>query len=222
MVSPKTVLLLLAGFTVTVFLVSWGFGVISPYSFGWAFGLGITIMGCLIYLEVMNRKMASASENKRGFEYCWRRTNELLSTMDNADHLEWRGGFDRKSILKAFSVGGKEKHYRALYGGLVSNKQLVVVIYCVEDDDIVSYIANPSPSLISDPFADFKPSGSSGSRGMMPYYDNKRRRMRYGAPPGSYGGYGGYDDGGSGGGGAPFEGGDPVTKAFKINREDVD
>lgn len=153
------------GFSATLFLVSglvaWFFDLVNVYAFAWSFSLLFVAGFCLVFLQVLSSQRADSQVRKTSFEYCWRRVNEILRGMDNADTLEWGGGRDRKSILRSFSEGAKSKQYRALYGRLVRAKSEVVVIYCVDDDDIASFVSNPGPSRIVDPFFDFSPRESS-------------------------------------------------------------
>lgn len=103
--------------------------------------------------------------NKKSLNNCWQRVNSLLRAMPNGDSVEWSSGFGRKSELRYFNINGKNKPYRSVLAHSVRNSQLVVVIYDIEEDDIVKYIGNPTPDLISDPFAGFNPSGKSENFG---------------------------------------------------------
>jgi len=201
--KPITFLTIAFGLFLAIFLVSWYFETINTHAFAWGTTIFFAFAACVIALQIMNLRNNEKNSENKGFEYCWRRTNEILNLMDNSDHLEWRGGFDRKSILKAFTIGSKIKHYRTMYSRLVRQKIEVVVIYCVEDDDIVSFVANPSPQKISDPFHDFKPIHQEQRMVMM---GGRRGRRGYGVM--SMPSLGGGDNGSTG----PDE--DVVERAF--------
>lgn len=206
--KATTFIIIVLGLALATFLLSWYFEVLNAYAFGWGAAVFFSFLACIMVLQILNARNINQMQDKRGFEYCWRRTNEILSRMDNSDHMEWRGGFDRKSVLKAFTVGGKLKYYRSMYGRLVRQKIEVVAILCVEDDDIVSFISNPSPSKISDPFSDFKPFHQEQRMVMM---GGRKGRRGYGVMnmpmPGQDG---------SGGSGGPDD--DMVDRAFQGNR----
>ena len=112
-----------------------------------------------------NRRMAEYDElegRKKTFKYCWERVNVLLKSMAGGDGLEWAGGFGRRTEVRSFHDGQQMRRYRSMLGHLSGQRQLVVVIYDVDNDDIAKYYANPSTQVIMNPFYDFKPVAGRG------------------------------------------------------------
>lgn len=113
---------------------------------------------------------------KSSLSDCWNKTNDLLRRMPGGEGLEWAKGFGRKSELRYFGSGENKKTFRSLYGNLSKSRQLVVIIFDVEEQVIARYVANPTPALISDPFHKFDPMNSQSSQRPFDYRD----RSRYG------------------------------------------
>jgi hypothetical protein len=112
-----------------------------------------------------NRRMAEYEElegKKKTFKYCWERVNVLLKSMAGGDGLEWGGGFGRRTEVRSFHDGQVMKRYRSMVGYLSGQRQLAVVIYDIDNDDIAKYYANPSTQTILNPFYDFKPVAGRG------------------------------------------------------------
>jgi len=156
----------------------------------WLF-FGMFFLGLLYvfgYLFVVNyyyfslEQEREESVNKKKLDWCWNRVNEILRKMPEGQGLEWREGIGRRSEYTTRHDGIQNKAYRSMMGYLAKTQQLVIVIFSIDDDDIVRFYADPSPDVIEDHFHNFKPyqSGSlapgiGGQQyGRYPY--NTRRR----------------------------------------------
>jgi hypothetical protein len=152
---------------------------------GWTFtGLiffSLLYLGGYLYVSSYFRSMMERdldeNEKKRKFDYCWNRVNHILRSMAGGEGLEWDGGQGRRSEFRSYYDGVQHRAFRSMMGYIASKQQLAIVIYDIDKDDIVRFYADPSPYIISDHFADFKPfqtrSGLSGD----PY--SYRRRYPY-------------------------------------------
>lgn len=131
-------------------------------------------------LEDIDRKEL---QNKKKFDWCWTRSNEILKKMIGGQGLSWGSGVGRRSEYRSFHNGIQLCGFRSIEGFLSGSQQLVIIIYDIENDDVVRYYANPSPDIIDDHFFNFKPfqskesfSGMNQSRYPYNYRSPSRRR----------------------------------------------
>lgn len=146
---------------------------------GWAFFGVLFYTGIFILFYVFlsydehKRKQEKKQKNikKLSLQYAWERINYLLQRMAGGDGLEWDSGFGKKSEIKYFSDGKKQKPYRAVLGRLSNQGQQVIIIFDIDEDEIVKYNASPSPEQIINPFHDFDPYSQNTNISQYPRYD---------------------------------------------------
>lgn len=151
--------------------------------FGMIFYIGLFVGGYFyIIIAWQNDKETEQYENQRKqkFDWCFRKANEALRNMPGGQGIEWDSGFGRVSDFKTFNDGTQNKPFRSILGYLSGTQQLVLIIYDIDNDDIVKYDANPSPDIITNHFHNFNPfkSGRSGGFGgdFAPRYDRYGRK----------------------------------------------
>ena len=160
----------------------------------WIF-IGIVILGTMYlfgYFYVLNHfKLMEEIDrketvNKKKLDWCWDRANVILKKMVGGQGLSWAKGVGRKSEYRTFHNGIQLCGFRSMEGYLAGTQQLVVIIFDIENDDIVRYHADPTPNVIDDHFYEFKPFQSKESfvgRNMsMPYrskYNQYNRRQPF-------------------------------------------
>lgn len=146
-----------------------------------------TILFFALYLYILyeGRRLEierhNRDEKKQTFKWCWNKVNDILRKMPGGEGLEWGGGFGKRSEVKYFSDGKIQHPFRYIFGNLSESKQPVLIILDVDKEDIGRYYANPTPSLLDNPFDSFRPfSGQErdnfGYRDWRFGYD---RRSRY-------------------------------------------
>jgi len=152
---------------------------------GWMF-IGLVFMGLLYlfgYLYLINHYKAMKEEDerekasKKKLDWCWDRVNEMLKRRPDGQGLEWRRGIGRRSEYRTYYDGIQHRAFRSMEGYLAETQQIVVVIYDIDNDDIVRYVANPSEEMISNHFHDFKPVSRRESSGFG--YPSKYGRSKY-------------------------------------------
>lgn len=187
------------GLVIAVVSLSMHFELYDAWAFFGVMFYTVIFFVFIIFLSYDNsRRIAEKKrlqEKKSSLTYCWSKVNDLLKRMPGGEGLEWARGFGRKSEVKYFGTGENKKTYRSLYGTLSYSRQLVVIIFDVDDEVIAKYEASPSPSVIDDPFYKFDPTNSQ-SHSSIPYdYRNRSRYGRYGRYP-TQGRYARQDSGG--------------------------
>ena len=203
MISSIIALVLLVIITIIVgFFTVWTFIGIIFYILMYVAGL--------IYIRVgIENSMNQEDElyrKKQRFDWCWERVNILLKSMPGGQGIEWASGVGRKSIYKTFHDGVQNRPFRSMLAYLAKSQQLVLIIYDIDNDDIASFITNPSADLIDNPYLGFKPFTRGGDRlggfGGGRYPSSRYGRRRGGRRPVSIrvgDDYDDYDDGGGGG-----------------------
>lgn len=145
---------------------------ISLYLFGYFYVLN--------YFKAKEEIDRQEKSNKKKLDYCWERANHLLRNMAGGQGLEWNRGTGRRSEYESFHNGIQMCGFRSMEGYLSDTQQLVVLIYDIENDDIVRYYANPPPSILDNHFHKFKPFQGKESLGVQPPY-NRPYDRRYGS-----------------------------------------
>jgi len=178
-------------FLVVIIAVSFFFKLYSIWSLvGMIF---YTIVFFVLYLFILyeGRRLEiekhNYEEKKQSFKWCWNKINEVLRKMPGGEGVEWEGGFGKRSEIKYFTDGKIQHPFRYVFGSLSETKQPVLIIFDIDKEDIARYYANPTPTLIENPFNGFKPFATydrdrSGYRDWM--FGRDRRRGFY---PSSYG-----------------------------------
>ena len=147
----------------------------------------VMFVGGFIYIKVGIENSMNEEEDiyrrKQRFDWCWERVNILLKSMPGGQGIQWASGVGRKSIYKTYHDGIQNKPFRSMLAHLENSQQLVAIIYDIDNDDIVSFITNPSPDVIDNPFLNFKPfsrgEGGGGFSRFSPYgsrYPSSRSR----------------------------------------------
>lgn len=145
---------------------------------GWAFGgmffyLVLFLLGYAFIIIGKNqeaKRLAEEANMKQKFDYCWSHANAILRRMAGGQGLEWASGFGRKSEYRTYYDGVSNKGFRSMLGFLSNTQQLVLVIYDIERDDIVRFVANPDPDLLENHYRNFKPFARGGG-GSFDDYD---------------------------------------------------
>lgn len=110
-----------------------------------------------MYLRLSHLKKEKAREEKKRIDYCWDRVNDILRGMSGGTRLEWMGGRRRRSELTYRYEGNKKNAYRVMFGRLTRYKQNAIIIYGIEEDDIMRFETNPGPDLLDNPWKGFDP-----------------------------------------------------------------
>lgn len=129
----------------------------NVYSF---LSLGLPLTSLVVgigYVNYLTARETREVDNKKSFDYCWKKVNESLSRMTGADTISWEGGFGRKSDTRVISDGQTSKEFMSFYAYSSRNKQTIVLIWNITDERIARYNADPGRNVLDDPFYDFKP-----------------------------------------------------------------
>jgi len=132
----------------------------SNFSIAVFFGVVIIVIDYFIVyviLKLSYKKKENEFNDKGKFNYCWNKMNELLSRMPNGNSVDWWGGVGRTSVIKSYLHAGKTRSFRSMYGLLSHEKQGVVIIWDIDNEDIAGYFADPSAEILVEPFKFFKP-----------------------------------------------------------------
>lgn len=150
-------------------------GMFSMWTFiGIVFYIVMFVAG-FIYIRVGIENSMNEEEEfhrkKQRFDWCWERVNTMLKSMPGGQGIQWASGVGRKSIYKTYNDGTQNKPFRSMLAHLENTQQLVAIIYDIDNDDIVSFMSNPPPDIIDNPFLNFKPfaRGESGHTRYSPY-----------------------------------------------------
>lgn len=159
------------GILVVVFIASLYFEVFNVFSF---LGIMVVVLSVVaggialnIYDKMKITKDIKDENSKVKISNIFRRINEELATMPDGDTVNWDSGKSRTIKSKIFSDGKKNWTFRAYFGTLVTNNELVVVIYDVDNDTVFDYYTNPGPDLLLDPFKNFNPIQSNVSDDLL-------------------------------------------------------
>lgn len=171
-------------FIVLAIIIIW-IGLFSIWIFfGMLFLGALYIFGyffVIAYFNSLKEKNQEENANRKKLDWCWNQVNKILRNMPGGQGIEWRKGIGRQSEVKTFYDGIQHRPFRSMMGYLAETQQLVVIIYDIDNDDIVRFHADPSPDIIQNHFNGFKPfstQGSSFGGGGFDRFSNTRRGRR--------------------------------------------
>lgn len=153
-------IILISLFAIIIFLVSI-FGLFNIWLF-----IGLLFLGSMYsfgYFYIVNHYEALAEldrlekDSKKKFVWCWNKANEALKQMADGQTIVWDKGTGRRTKIRGFHNGVSLVTYRSMEGYLSNTRQLVVIIFNVDTEDIAEYYANPSADVLQDHFYGFKP-----------------------------------------------------------------
>lgn len=148
-------------------LTTWYFKIFEPQAFYGMFIIAMAYIAGYIYLVLSKRSDDAAANTVKTLDYCWKKAGEVLQRMPGGTSIEWAQGKGRRGEMRVFYENNKRRSYRALYGISSITKRPVVVIFDMDQDDIARYNSNPSPEVLEDPFAGFKPFYNPMAENMM-------------------------------------------------------
>jgi len=168
-----------------IIIISLGFFNVWIF-FGLLFYVGLYLGGYIFVMVSFNHMEESRindSNRKAKFDWCIERVNKILTKMPGGQGLEWDQGTGRVSEFKSYFDGVQNKPFRSMLGYLAKSQQLVLIIYDIDNDDIVRFNANPSNNVVEDHFFSFNPfkreTGFSGGQiGRPQRYDKYGRKVK--------------------------------------------
>ena len=156
------------GFIIIMILVAtesfdvWAFSGMIFYGLIFAGGYAFIIYG----QKEEQKRLAEENRRKQKFDWCWDRANDILRRMAGGQGLSWAKGFGRSSEYQSFYDGVQSRPFRSMLGYLSNSKQLALVIYDIDRDDIVRFVTNPDPTLLDNHFRYFRPFAKGGGTSM--------------------------------------------------------
>jgi len=173
-----------AGVFIVLLIIIISTGLFDGFTFfGIVFYITLYLVGYFYIRNGFIKRQQEADElraNKNKFDYCWGRVNHILRRMPGGQGLQWSKGIGRRSVFKTFYDGIQNKPFRSMIAHLENSQQIVLVIYDIDNDDIVEFITNPHPDYFDNPFLNFKPFSRIGG-GMA--YEGDRRYLPRGYSP---------------------------------------
>lgn len=146
-------------------IISLSFGLFNAWTFFGIIFYILVYVAMYIYLRKTYLDRLAEQENermqKRKFDYCWARANEILRNMASGQGLEWDRGKNRRSEFQTFYDGVQHREFRSMEGNLSDTQERVVIIYDIDKDDIVRIDASPSTEVLKNHFYKFNPFRSS-------------------------------------------------------------
>ena len=181
----KKLIIVMTIIFVSLMIITISYGLLNAWVFfGMLFYLIFYLVGYFFIINGWKKDRALELENaqrKQKFEWCFSRVNKILKSMPGGQGIEWDSGFGRVSDFRTFHDGTQNKPFRSIMGYLSGTQQLVLVIYDIDNDDIVKFYADPTPRLINNHFVDFDPyhNSSSSLTGINPYAKGSKRYYDY-------------------------------------------
>jgi len=137
----------------------------------------------LIHFFIWQRSIgiAPSKSSTSGLAKHMAKINDLLSGLPNGDTIQWGRG-DSLRVRKRLFVDdtGSKKSYLAVLGRQSVRKKLVLVVYSIEDEDIVDWTGDPTPQQVMDPFYRFDPYKRTSQHESNSYYRRNRTTDPYG------------------------------------------
>lgn len=172
------------GVSLILLIISLSFKMFNTWTFFGIIFYVLVYVSMYIYLKkaYMNRLIDEQNQlsQRRKFDYCWRRANQILLKMTGGQGIEWNKGNSRRSEFQTFYDGVQHREFRSMEGNLSKTQRQVVLIYDIDKDDIVRLDTSPSTDVLKNHFYKFNPfrSGSGGGVGMYgnPYRHNQPRK----------------------------------------------
>ena len=116
------------------------------------------------WFDEVERNRLALQGRKKKFDYCWRRVNEILQSMEGGENngLRWNSGDEASSKTRTYNNGVAPKPFRAFLGYLAESNIRVLIIYDIDEDDIAEINLSPTAAHIDDMFYKFQPFDGQG------------------------------------------------------------
>lgn len=138
------------------------------------------IFAWLFFSFIISIKKSKNVEDtpKSGIEAYMRQINNILKSRPGGETIQWEGGKYTRYVTKTLYDINRQAHkFIGVVGMLTDSDKRIVLIYSVNDNDIVRFYGDPTPDLMTDPFDNFRPFDVS-TRNYSPfpadYYDRRK------------------------------------------------
>lgn len=162
---------------ILVIVISMGFFSLWIF-FGLLFYVGLFFGGysfIIVSFNLLEEQNASERNRKNKFDWCFERINVILKRMTGGQGIQWDGGTGRHSEFRSYFDGVQNKPFRSMMGFLSHTQQSVLIIFDIDNDDIVRFSTNPNIDLVQNHFHDFNPFKRQTSINRM----NSGRPLKY-------------------------------------------
>lgn len=174
------------GVALILLIISLSFKMFNTWTF---FGIIFYVLVYVVmYLYLRNAYLNRLADEqnelaqKRKFDYCWRRANQILLRMTGGQGIEWNQGRSRRSEWQTFYDGVQHREYMSMEGNLSKTQQQIVIIYDIDRDNIVRLDTSPSTDVLKNHYYKFNPfrSATGGGVGMYgnPYAGGYRPKKK--------------------------------------------
>lgn len=148
-------------FVALSFLLVFWLGILNTWTYLTALAIIVIVFVNGVLLDYIAKMLAgrekATAEDEDKFPACWRNMNAQLSEMPEGAGIRWDKSFGVRTKEKSFSNGTKLVRFLAVLALNSMTQQYNIIIYNIDQKNIVQFTSSPSVDQLENLFHKFEP-----------------------------------------------------------------